>query len=78
MLPLSILMNWYTKPGSRIKAVPCIRHEALSKGGTSLIDWSTTPALETANSATPSSAQANIGVAVPEDSDIFSPPSQRP
>tara|TARA_B100001996_G_scaffold359950_1_gene325619 strand:+ start:133 stop:357 length:225 start_codon:yes stop_codon:yes gene_type:complete len=59
---LSRLYNWKINPGSRINAVPCILQEALRIGGTSVIDWRTAPALETANNATKSSSHALLGV----------------
>ena len=49
------------KPGNRINAVPCILQDARRIGGTSVIDWRTAPALETANNATKSSAHALLG-----------------
>tara|TARA_B100001769_G_C21988845_1_gene531502 strand:- start:683 stop:907 length:225 start_codon:yes stop_codon:yes gene_type:complete len=59
---LSKLYNWKINPGNRIRAVPCILHDALRIGGISVIDCKTAPALETANNATRSSNHALLGV----------------
>lgn len=49
------------KGGNKIRAVACNRQDARNIGLTSLINWNTAPALDTANTEVANINHANVG-----------------